>query len=229
MTLLVALAVVLAGCSAPLQTGTGMETDATTISVSATGTANAEADLAVVSLTVEATADTADDARAQVATGVADVRSALADAGVSAENVTTTGYGISPVYDFSNGNRTLRGYQAAHSLAVEVAPDRAGEAIDVAVGAGATRVDGVAFTLTDERRAELRATALDRAMAAARTDADGIADATDLSVTGVESASTSADYGPYPLTRVADESGGTVLTPAPVSVSVSVSVTYRAN
>jgi uncharacterized protein YggE len=222
--------VLLSGCAGALQTGTEEPADVgPTIEVAGTGSASAEPNLAVVHLGVEATADGADPAREAVARDVASVRAALADAGVPGANVTTTAFGISPVYDTVDGERRLLGYRAAHSLAVEVPPGRAGEAVDLAVGAGATSVDGVRFTLTDERRASLRATALERAMSAARTDADGIAAAADLSVVGVRHASTGAEFSPYPSARFEDAAGaGTTLQPAPVTVTVTVDVTYVA-
>lgn len=224
--------VFLAGCAGPLQTGanSGDDSAGPTISVSATGSATADPDLAVVSVSVEATADGANEARGQVANDVERVRSALADAGVPEANVTTTAFGIAPVYNYTRGESELVGYRAVHSLAVETGPDRAGDVVDAAVGAGATSVDGVQFTLSDERRAELRATALDDAMATARTDADGIADAADLSVTGVHRTSTGAEFVPYPVSRFDDSSGGgeTVIQPAPVRVTATVDVTYTA-
>ncbi|AZH24155.1 SIMPL domain-containing protein [Haloplanus aerogenes] len=220
--------VLLAGCTAPLQTGASDADSSSTISVSATGSATADPDRAVVSVAVETTADSADGARAQVARDVESVRTALANANIPDANVTTTGFGIAPEYDFTDGDRRVVGYRAVHSLAVEATPARAGEIIDLAVGAGATRIDGVHFTLSDERRADLRATALDRAMASARTDADGLAAAADLSVVGVQHVTTGADFTPYPATRFEDAAGGTVLQPAPVSVTTTVDVTYSA-
>jgi uncharacterized protein YggE len=228
LTLTLVAIVLLAGCTAPLQTGTSDGTSESTISVSATGSATADPDRAVVNVAVETTADSADGARAQVARDVESVRTALADAGVPDANVTTTGFGIAPEYDFGDDERRVVGYRAVHSLAVETTPGRAGETVDLAVGAGATRIDGVQFTLSDERRSDLRATALDRAMNAARTDADGLAAASDLSVTGVRQATTGADVTPYPVARFEDAAGGTVLQPAPVSVTVTVGVTYTA-
>jgi uncharacterized protein YggE len=227
LTLTLVVAVLLAGCAGPLQTAAS-DSDGATISISATGSATADPDVAVVSLGVEATTDGAADARAQVARGVASVRTALADAGVPEANVTTTAFGISPVYERSETNREVVGYRAIHALTVETTPDRAGAVVDLAVGAGATSVDGVRFTLSDERRVALRATALDRAMATARTDADGLAAAADRSVTGVQRATADTGVIPYPVARFEDTASGTVLQPATVSVTVTVDVTYSA-
>jgi uncharacterized protein YggE len=230
IALILVAIVLLAGCAGPLQAGPGDgETAGPTVSVSATASASADPDLAVVRVSAETTADTANAARGQVARDIGRVRAALSDAGVPDANVTTTTFGIAPVYDYGRGERELVGYRAVHSLAVDVGPDRAGDVIDLAVGAGATSVDGVRFTLSDERRAELRATALDRAMDAARADADGIAGAADLSVTGVRRVSTGSAFVPYPATRLEDAAGGeTVIQPAPVTVTGTVDVTYAA-
>jgi uncharacterized protein YggE len=230
-TLTFVVVVLLAGCTAPLQTATNNGgTAGPTVSVSASGSASADPDLAVVHVGVESTADTANAARGQVARDVERVRTALSGAGVPDASVTTTTFGIAPVYNYTRGESELVGYRAVHALAVETGSDRAGEVIDLAAGAGATSVDGVQFTLSDERRAELRATALDRAMNAARTDAAGIAHAASLSVTGVHRAATGAEFVPYPVSRFEDTAGGseTVIQPAPVRVTVTVDVTYTA-
>jgi uncharacterized protein YggE len=113
--------VLLAGCTAPLQTA-ARDGDLTgsTISVSASGSASADPDLAVVHVDVESTADTANAARGQVARDVERVRTALSDVGVPDAAVTTTTFGIAPVYNYSRGERELVGYRAVHALAVEI-------------------------------------------------------------------------------------------------------------
>jgi len=232
--------VLLAGClSAPLQATTDGGTDetsatnATTISATGTGEVTADADLAVVSIGVTTTADSADDARGTVADDVAAVRAALTDAGVADDAIQTTGFNIYPEYDYSGQERDLLGYRATHTLRVEVAPDRAGEVIDLAVGAGASEIRGVAFTLSDERRAELREEALTRAVDSARADADAVASASGLTVAGVHTATVggSASPGPYPVAYAEDAaraSGSTELSPGPVTVSATVQMVYEA-
>lgn len=235
-TVLAAL-VLLSGCLAPLQAdgGSDVASDSVpTISVSGVGEATAEADLAVISVSVVATADSADAARQQVAADAERMRQALRDAGVPDDAVRTTAYRVHVQYDYAKGDREVVGYRAVHAYAVEVDPARAGEIVDVAVGNGATEVDHVAFTLTDETRAELRERALERAMDAARADAETLASASDLTLGDVLSASTSNGYHPMPVERAyAADAGGaattsTSLEPGPVTVTASVTVTYEA-
>ncbi|KTG30496.1 SIMPL domain-containing protein [Haloferax profundi] len=237
--LLIAGLVLLAGClSAPLQTTPGSSdgTDATTISTTGTGEVTAESDLAVVTIAVTATADSADEARGMVADDVAAVRTALTDAGIAEDAIQSTGFQIYPEYDYGGEERELVGYRAAHTLTVEVAPDRAGEVIDLSVGAGADEIRGVFFTLTDEKRAELRSEALTNAVESAKADADTVAAAANLEITGVHTANVGGGYspGPYPVAyaedaaRTTSAGAPTELTPGPVTVSATVQMVYTA-
>lgn len=239
-TALVALLVLLAGCVgaaspnalAAAESPSVSQADDSTPSISVSGSATVEAapDLAVVQVAVEREARTADRARGDAATAVEEMRQALRDAGISDENVTTESFNVFAQYDYRDGERTPDGYRAVHAFRIEVAPDRAGEVIDVAVGNGADRVSGVAFTLSDEKRAELRQEALTLAVENARTDAETMAAAAGVSVGPVQSLSTSNSAGPvYPFedVRAEDTSGGqTVIEPGDVSVTASVSVVY---
>ncbi len=233
LPLFVAALALMAGCVSPLQAGTpDGTTDQTTISVTGHGEVTADADLAVVLVSVTATADTADAARGQVAADVQQMRQALRDAGVPDDDVQTVYFRITPEYDYGEKQRELVGYEATHAFRIEAAPGDAGDVVDTAVGNGATRVDGVQFTLTDETRASLRAEALTEATTAARADADAIAEAENLELGDLMSASTSDGFGPVPMVeRALDSSAGggqTVLEPGPVTVSASVSATYAA-
>ena len=233
--LLLALLVLLAGCAGPLQTtattAEATDTTGTTLATTGTGTMDAEADLAVVSVAVVATAATADDARGQVAADTERMRAALRDAGVPDDAVTTASYAVYPQYDYRDGERVERGFRAIHAFSIETEPARAGEVVDLAVGNGASEVQGVSFTLRDETRASLRTAAIERAVTAARADADAMAGAAGLSVTSIESMSTSGGFTPVERFDIAESDAGgarTTFEPGPVSVSVTVQVTYRA-
>ncbi|RDI72136.1 SIMPL domain-containing protein [Halopelagius longus] len=227
--------VLLSGCLAPLQTDGGSDDGAAagpaTISASGSGEVTAEADLAVISVSVTATADSADAARKQVAEDADRMRQALRDAGVPDDAVETTDYRVDAQYDHSKESREVVGYRAVHTYSVEVEPARAGEIVDVAVGNGASEVGNVAFTLTEETRAELRQQAIERAMDAARTDAETMASASNLTLGDVRSASTDGSNQPMYYDRAVAETaagGSTSFEPGPVTVTATVSVTYEA-
>jgi uncharacterized protein YggE len=233
----VAALVLLAGCtgagtpSVAAQSGSTDADDTTpTVTVGASATVEAAPDLAVVRVTVEATAESAEAARAAVAEDADRMRAALRDAGVPDADVSTEAFNVYPEYDYSGESRELVGYRAVHAYRIEAAPDRAGEVIDVAVGNGATSVAGVSFTLSEATRDELRGEALSAAVENARTDAETVASAAGTSLGDVRSISTSGDggVGPVPVYETRNDAGGsTVVEPGTVRVSASVSVVYE--
>lgn len=235
---LLALLIVTAGCvgtTATAQTeGTNDPSDVRTIDVSGQGTASAAPDLAKVQVAVEVQAETADAARAQAAEDVATMREALREIGIPEDAVRTVSFHVGPEYDHSGSSRELVGYRAAHAFEIETDVDRAGEVIDASVENGATRVNGVQFTLTDDTRRELRNQALTEAMSSARADAETIASAAGVSVGTLQSASTAdVDYPrpvPYAMEAANGDGGSrTVVEPGPVEVTATVSVSYAVN
>ena len=236
-TIAIATLVLLAGCTAPLQTTNSDSAfgDAQrTISTTGSGEGSTEADRAVVTVAVTARADSAEAARSAVAANATEMRDALREAGVDDDAVTTAAYRVRAVSEpvRKSGEREISGYEAVHVYRIETTPDAAGTVVDTAVGNGATEVHRVSFTLSDESRAELREEALDRAMSSARADAETIASAAGLTVTGVQSASTSGGYAPaYEVRETAADSGGSVPTQfegGSVTVTANVDVTFTA-
>lgn len=228
------LLTIIAGCLGTAAPGSnagdieGVDGSMPSIAVSASGSVSVEPDLAVIHLAVETTADSADEARGQVATDVVAVRQALADLGLPDDAVTTVSFQIHPEYDYTRESRELVGYRAVHALSVNADVDQAGAVVDAAVGAGAVRVNGVQFTLADETRQSAREQALRMAMANAAADAGAIADAADLTLEGVHAASTG---GPVVVpfegrTVVAEADGETTFEPGPVEVTATVQVVY---
>jgi len=201
--------------NAPTQAGA----DAT-VSVSATGTATAEPDRAVVSLATSATAPTAGAATDRLAANVSALRDALDDPNLSVESVRTTGFQV-----FSQRENGSTVYVARQSFAVTTTdPDAAGDVVDAAVAAGPTEVNGVAFALSDERRRDVRAEAIDAAVTDARAQAEAVADSAGLTLGEIRSISTSGGFdGPVRLAEATD------IDVSPVSVSASVQVTYNAS
>lgn len=225
---LVVLCFVLALTGVAVLSTVGAQVDAdaasnVTITAGATGTASAPPDLAVAGVAVEASAETADAAREEVADTVAEMRTALTEANVSDDQIRTTGFVIRPERD--NGTVT---YRATHAFELRVPVDDAGSVVDAAVAGGATRVDGVRFTLAPETSRELRDEALADALSSARTDADTIANATGVTVDAVTSVVTT-DGGVGPVFAEAARRNGTTFDPGPVTVTASVTVTYVAH
>ena len=234
VVLALAVLVVTAGCTglspAASSTQGSDSTDTRTITVSASGEASAEPNLAVVRVTILGSGDTANAAREEVAQDANAVKSALLDAGIADEDIETIRYRVSPEY--SDHKRTEpASYRAMHTYEITVQdPEAAGSVIDTAVGAGADRVEDVRFGLDDETTKELRKTALENAMDAARGDADAIAGASDVRVVQVQNvdATSQSPYSPRVKYAMVDGGdGSTSIDSGPVSVTVRVTVEYQ--
>lgn len=234
----VALLLVTAGCLgslAPTSDANAQQLDRgdRTIRVSATGQAEAEPDQAVVQVAAIARADDADAVRQRLAENVSQMREALREAGVDDDQIRTVVYDISQEYRRDEGERRPAGFQGTHAFEITLSDaDRAGEIVDAAVSNGADRVDRVELTLSDERRRAVRDEALQDAMADARHDAEIVAEAANLTVTGVHSAATGdLHFEPVRTERLeadAATEATTQIESGPVTVTAQVQVVYNA-
>ena len=237
----VVLLVVTAGCAGSLDpTGSANAqgqnaTDGQSISVAASGQAEAEPDQAILRVAVVAEGDDANAVRQQLAQNVSRMRAALADANVTDDDIQTVAYNIDQQFDRTeNGDRQPAGYRGVHAFEITLSNvSRVGEIIDVAVSNGANQVDSVQLTLSEERRREVREAALRDAMGNARANADVLASESNLSITNVHSVSTGdLQFSPVTatLTEAAAKSGdvATNIESGPVTVVADVQVVYNA-
>jgi uncharacterized protein YggE len=238
LTVLVAMALVTAGAivaSGSVGAQDTADTDSTnsqSIKVSATGSAEDEPNQAVISVAARAAGDNISSVRDDLATGSAELTDALDELDVEYE---TTQYDIRQPYD-ARDERDQPAYEGIHAYEVTIDdPDDVGTVIDAAAGAGA-EVGNVQLTLSDRRRTNLRDDAIEAAMNDARRQADTIAEAGDLSVTGVSTVDASQQrFSPVSFETArsfaADQEGGappTEIQTGEVSVTYSVTVTYNA-
>lgn len=200
-----------------------------TITVSATGSAEAAPDQALVDVAVTAAGNDSASVRSALASQATDLRSALDELGVEYE---TVGYAIREVDERRAEGADAPAYRGVHAFQVTVDdPDAVGSVIDAAADVGAT-VDGVRLTLSETRRNELREDAIDRAMADARVQAETIANAANLTVTTALTVDASeSQYRPVAYETAAAggaDGGATDIDAGDVSVTYTVRVTYNA-
>lgn len=238
LALAVAALVVTAGClgtaNATPAAGSGDDVAGDTATVGGSGHVSTDPDRVLVTVAVVAEADTAEAVRDRAATDTDRLLAALDEAGVGEDEVETLSYRLSPVYDYSDreNGRELVGYEVVHTL--QVASNnvtQAGVLVDTAVDNGASRVDGVQFTLREETRESLRSEAVTDAMASAQRDAAAAAQAAGRSLDGVARVHVGNDgtVVPYYVRGADAAEAATSLSPGPVSVTATVEVTYRLN
>jgi uncharacterized protein YggE len=157
-------------------------------SIRATGeaTVTAKPDRAIVDLGVVSQAQTAQAAAAQNATHLDAVLRALTGAAGNGAEIKTVSYSLDPNYRYPKpgGQPELAGYTARNTIQVTTADLGAiGKIIDAATQAGANNVERLQFTLKDDRGA--RAQALREAAVKARANAEAIAAALSVKISGI--------------------------------------------
>lgn len=160
------------------------------VRASGEATVTVKPDQAQISIGVVTDAHTAEDASAQNARQTSAALSAIKSSLAEHGNVKTTGYSISPQYDYSAGHAPrLTGYQARNTVLVTLDDlSLTGKVVDAATGSGANNIEGISFSLRDD--STVRAEALAQAATKARGNAEAIAKALGLHVTGVLRADT---------------------------------------
>jgi uncharacterized protein YggE len=124
------------------------------LSVSGTGEVFAKPDIAVVTLGVQAEAKTVADAQQQANSAMSGVMSALTTNGIADKDVQTTSFSIQPVWNYTENQRTLEGYQVNNIVSVTIrAVDKAGTIIDAVTVAGGdlARVENISFTVENPK------------------------------------------------------------------------------
>ena len=202
-----------------------------TISVSGTGRVTVAPDVADLRLGVTITAKTVESARSANATAMAGVIGALRELGIAATDIQTTNLSLMPAYDYSSNRNPprLTGYTLTNAVAVVVRDlAKVGQAIDDALAAGATSLDGVSFRTHDTSAAETAAR--QAAVADARARAEVLAAGAGVAISGVAAISESEAAIPYPVFRgeakMAMADASTPVEAGTNEVAISVAVTF---
>lgn len=157
-------------------------------------------DQARISVGVITQTANAEDAVAQDAKRTAAVLDALKAIVQNKGEVRTTSYTLSPQYKYpqGGGSPTITGYQASHTVEVTLNDvTLVGKVIDGSSKAGANHIDRIEFALKDDQA--VQAEALKKATAVAKKNAESIAEALGVKVTGVAFAETTETGAVRPL------------------------------
>jgi uncharacterized protein YggE len=96
---------------------------------------------------------------------------ATKSSGVAEKDITTSGFSLNPVYDYTTGGQIPRGFEASQTLTVKVRDlDKVGDVLTAVTAAGANQAGGVSFGIDnpDAVQAEARAMAIEKAKAKAQ-------------------------------------------------------------
>jgi len=226
-----ALAVVLGPGLAPraARAVDGTEPDRT-ISVGGTGTVAIVPDVADLHVGVVVQRPKVADARAAAAVAMQGVVKALRAAGVAERDIQTTTLSLQPIYDYQTTGAPpkLTGYELRNGVVATIRDlNRLADAVDGALVAGGSTLDGITFRVDDPTGAEAQART--QAMKAARAKADALAGAAGVSIVGVASISEQSSPTPWPVPyagALRSDEAATPILAGTSEITVSVNVVY---
>jgi uncharacterized protein YggE len=144
------------------------------VTVVGQGESRVAPDMASVQIGVETTAPTTAEALAQNNTQAQAIIDQVKQLGVEEGDIQTSGFNIYATYD--NDGRTVTGYTVSNTVNVTIRDlAQAGALLDQVVQAGANRVYGISFGVSDPKAAQAQARAA--AVADARARAEELAQA----------------------------------------------------
>lgn len=199
------------------------------IHVTASGEVETEPDTATISMVIEASGSEAEAVREELASRAEELKDALLEFGLDEEQITTGRYDI-------REHRNDGTYRGTNEFQINVEDvDSVGELIDAAVDGGADEVGRIHFGISEDRRDELRDEAIELAAENARDEAETVAAAKGLTITGVQTVSTDpgrvrpyrASVGHLEMDAEDDSGTPTQIDRGPVTVSAQIEVTYR--
>lgn len=206
----------------------GAQEDSRQIVVTATGSASAVPDMAVLRIGVRREARTAGEAMRAASEAAASVLAQVAAAGIEPRDVQTSSISLYPVQDHSNGRvPVIRGYVASNDLTVRVRDlEVLGGLLDSVVSEGANTMNGLSFSIAEPGPVETRARAA--AVAEARARAETLAEAAGVALGQVQTiAEGGAMPPPRPMLRdMATMEAAVPVAEGEVDVSVTVTVVY---
>lgn len=195
---------------------------------------SAAPDTAHITLGVETSDRSADQAAQENAERMARVLAALKTLGLTDSEISTSGYNIYSYDQTFNRNTaeetTITTYNVQNRINVTTNDlDQVGKIVDVAVKAGVNQIQGVRFDLADKQ--ELQLQALKNAIKQAKGKAKAMAESAEIILGGI--ATITEDYGTYaPMNDTmvfkAQESrgAGTSINPSDIEVSAKVTMEF---
>ena len=216
-----------------------------TIQVSASDSVKVSPDMADLSLTICPQGATAQEAQAQAASELDELKAALAALGIDEKNIVASQVNIYARYDWSDYVEKIVGYQASIDITLrELTIDQANSAIPAIAGIEDTTLDGTRFYVStyDERYQEALVSALQVAQAKAQVLAQAAGaqlgavanvcenyDSQEYRYSSVQ-AKSEADTMAVAEAAAADTGAGNgsdMLNPGEIEIKASISVTYE--
>lgn len=203
--------------------------------VDGAGEATVIPDTAILTLGVNKTGNTVEEAKTQVDGIINKISDDMKHLGIDGKNIQTSNYSINPEYDYFGNQQNLKGYTVDAQLTVKVSPiDKANNAVDAATKDGATNVGGVQFTVDDAKEKELENQARKQAIDNAREKAQAISRDAGITLGRIVNIQESNQTQPRPIPMMgvalktdAAAQPSTELNPGENKISITVTLSYE--
>jgi len=209
-----------------------MKYEQQTLNVNGSGEVNITPDVANISFAVETNAKTAASAVKENAGKTNNVLEALKSQIGKDDKLSTTGYNLSPMYEYNDQTKKseFAGYRATNSVLVKTHDlKNIGALIDSAAEAGSNSIQGLTFDST--KRNEYMREALVLAVEDAKATAETVANAAGLKITTIYQISPSYNYpGPvysdFAESKIAAAPPPTPIEAGEISINASVNMVF---
>ncbi len=211
-------------------------TSGRTIHVTGSGSVTGEPDIATLNLGVSVEKETVAEAREEAASAMTALIDSLKANDIAEKDINTENFSIYPQYDYSEGQRKLRGYRVNNTVRAKVRElDTLNDVIDDAAEAGEDNivVNSIQFMIDDttEFQKQARSLAVKDAAAKAQTLADASGVVLGKPVTITENTYFESPPIPYAVAEAAfDEDSArssTPIVPGELTVTVNITVVYE--
>jgi len=173
-----------------------------TVTITGEGRVDATPDVGQVNVTIVTENVNSETAQNENVEQFNKVVASLKQLGIEEKDLKTTSYTVYPVYDYTDGTRTQRGFEVNQSLQVKIRNlDTSGDVIRVASANGVNQVSGLSFVVDEpeQYKEEARRLALENAKQKAQELSDVLG--VNLGKIISFSESSSGDYNPTPVFR----------------------------
>lgn len=157
--------------------------------------------------------------------------------GIGDGDIKTTSYNVYPQYDYTNSSQRITGYQVSTNYEVTVKNfDKINDLIVAGTASGANIVGNISFDLNDSTKTEKTNEARTKAVADAKTKAEGLARAAGITLGKIINVSENQNQNIRPVAFALDKSavstGGGVpvaqpdIQPGTTEIDVNISLSY---
>ncbi len=161
----------------------------------------------------------------------------LADLGVKKEDIKTQNYSINPTIDYQRPTQNIVGYSVDINLEISLTDfTKLNQVIDTATSVGINQVNGVQFTLSDEKEEQIKSDARKQAIEDAKRNANELASLSGMKLGRIINVSEGSSTPPSPI-MYADKAMGmgggamdpTNIQPGSTTYTYMITLSYETN